>query len=212
MGIDARILIRRVPHATVTEDWLTETSWALCASIGADKFFTSDGTESHDRERRRAIERTGHEYHQDGDSICAAPGECLLEVNVWSRYYGPGYERGDLLTLCGIAEWLEANIPGCEVWYGGDSSGVLAEPWPDAKRRELRNHLYSDMGRNYFRSWCKRDEYGLPKACSLCPGGVYRGERYGAGQLYASLTCAGCGRKDETRDGGRTWARPKERD
>lgn len=173
--------------------------------------------------RRRAIERTntfyreegeappGAEYHQDGDPIVANDGECLLQVSVWSRWYGQGYERGDLLTLCAIAEWIEANITGSSVWYGGDSSGVLAEPWPDAKRRELRQHLYSDMGRNYYASsWCRRDEFGLPKACSLCPGGIYRGQRFGAGGTFASFQCAGCGKGVETNDKGKTWTETKE--
>jgi hypothetical protein len=285
MGIDAEILVRRVPPGIVTDEWLKEISWKLCRAIGAKHFFTSDGLppdeyaaaneawqaafkahalhdqwdaaykkssdwsgHSEDRaaydalrrelhakifadigeppkERRMAIDRTltryredndpppGSEYREDSDRpIRAERNECLLELSLFGRYYGPGYERGDILTYCAIAEWLEVNIPGCEVWYGGDSSGVLAELFDDKKRAELRRHLYSEQGRDYYKSWGNRTEYGTPPACSLCPGGEYRGERFGTGQGYASFHCAGCGKSMQTRDRGCTWTEEKERD
>lgn len=211
MGIDAQILVRGVSNDTVTDDWLREMSWQLGRSIGAEKFFLSadDGRMAIEKTNSRYAETEeppGSVYYEDADEpIRANRGECLLEVNLWTRYYGIGYERGDLLTLCAIAEWLEYNIPGCEVWYGGDSSGVCAMPWPDDERRKLREHLYGEGGRQYFRSWCKRDEYGLPPACSLCPGGEYRGWRGGVGNNFASFNCGGCGKTVETRDGGQTW-------
>lgn len=43
MGIDAEILIRNVREETVTEEWLTNTSWLLCNAVGANKFFIRDG-------------------------------------------------------------------------------------------------------------------------------------------------------------------------
>lgn len=217
MGINAEILVRGVSRDVVTDDWLKEMSWRLCRSIGAEKFFI-------DADRGYpAISRTGTRWSEDEDTepgtlywedaeepIRATNGECLLQVHMWTRYYGIGYERGDLLTLCAIAEWFETNIEGCEVWYGGDSSGVCALPWPDEERKKLRQHLYSTHGRDYFHSWCRRDEYGLPPACSLCPDGKYPGERFGAGNNYASLCCGGCGKSHETRDGGNTWVEKRQ--
>jgi|SRR6187549_1416249 len=214
MGIDAEILIRNVPYSLVTNEWLKETSWRICECIGAKHFFV-DQEEGH-----LAIERTlsryredndpapGSEYHQDGEPIYAKDGECLLELNLCGRYYGVGYERGDLLLYCGIAEWLEANIPGCEVWYGGDSSGVCAEPFGKDAREALRRHLFSIEGRDYFRdrsSFMKSDDIVRPLPCMLCPGGTYRGERCGWGQGYAKYSCAGCGVATSTHDGGATW-------
>jgi len=212
MGIDAEILVRGVPKDKVTDEWLKEMSWQLCRSIGARKFFinTEEGRTAISRTEQCWRENEGDEpgsiYYEDSDDpIKANDDECLLNVNVWTRYYGVGYERGDILTLCAIAEWLETNIPECTVHYGGDSSGVLAEPWTEEKRRALRNHLYSIEGRSYFSSWCQRDEFGLPPACSLCPGGVYQGWRGGAGRDFASFNCGGCGKSTETRDAGNTW-------
>lgn len=145
-------------------------------------------------------------YLQDGDPILADHSEWFLEVSLWTRYYGIGYERGDLLFLCAVAEWCEANIPDCEVWYGGDSGGVEAKPWPDSKRRALRKHLYSPAGRDYFKSQgsMSRGDILPPAPCSLCVG---EGEfnTYGYGANYSAVHCGGCGKSFETRDSGKTW-------
>ena len=151
----------------------------------------------------------GKIYFQDGPEILADEGECLLKANIWTRYYGEGYERGDLLFLCSLAEWIELNIDGAEVWYGGDSSGVLATPFPHDRRCELRRHLFSDSGRAYFGLFQNlaggRGEFGTPPACGLCPGGLYRGNRHGFGSTFASFSCAGCGKTARTDDSGATW-------
>lgn len=252
MGINARILLRKVPAELVSEEWLLEKSWMLARDFGASKFLIQDGLlpdeydiawkdwksrieghwqypeyqKSRDNQilikihsdigdppkpRYTAISKSdndGQEYLQDGPSIVAENGECLLEVNIMSRYYGVGYERGDILTLGGIATWCEINIPGCEVWYGGDSSGVCAKPWGQDDRLELMRYAFGSHGRNYFKNnstFSPDAEYGLPSPCSLCPNGKYRGQRYGFGANYSAFSCAGCGRKTSTRDGGKTW-------
>lgn len=169
-------------------------------------------------QRRLAIERTGEIYRddsdqlpgsvytQDGDDVAAAPGECLLELSLMGRYYGEGYERGDLLTYCAIAEWLEINVPGCVVLYGGDSSGVCAEPFDADRRMQLKRHLYSQSGRDYFnRGWMTEQGGPKPKACSRCPGGNYCGSQFGTGTSYAAFHCPGCGDSVETRDHGASW-------
>lgn len=176
-----------------------------------------------EEERRLAIDTTkpyeeefeeGAVYEQDGPDILAQPWECLLQVSLWTRYYGPGYERGDILTICAICDWLEINIPGCEVWYGGDSSGICAEPFPYTKRREYLGLLYSEKGREYFRGgnrFIEDEGYGVPPACGLCPSNTYQGSRFGYGKGYASYHCPGCGISMCTRDAGNTWQK-EERD
>lgn len=175
--------------------------------------------------RRLAIDRTlthyrddddeapGSVYRQDGVDVPAKEGECLLELSLMGRYYGEGYERGDILKYCAIAEWLEANIPGCEVWYGGDSSGVCAEPFTAERRAALRAHLYSDKGRDYFNRSGWGDFKPRPPSCSLCPGNCYRGAQYGFGGKgdYAAFHCSGCGKSMQTRDAGKTWHEEKDR-
>lgn len=209
MGIDAKILLRGV--APVSDKQLKSWSWDICASIGAEHFFT-DAQKGYtaisrtlSRYREDGNPKPGAVYTQDGDDIVALPGECLLQVHVWSRFYGIGYERGDLLTLCAIAEWCEANIPGVEVWYGGDSSGVCVKPWPRGEREKLRHHLYSQEGRNYAYAACGPElrPHGL-EPCVLCVPD--RGmTQCGFGPSYQSWHCKGCGKTFETRDDCVTW-------
>lgn len=153
---------------------------------------------------------------QDGPLFVAGRNSWLLEVNLWTRYYAEDYERGDILTICAVAEWVEANIPGTVVWYGGDSSGVLLERFDEERRLQLRRHLYSPKGREYF-SFMSRamparaDEVSgkTPKPCGLCIPGEPRFVRNGFGMSYAAVSCGGCGKSFETRD-GETWTERKE--
>jgi hypothetical protein len=151
-------------------------------------------------------------YSDDGSvSFDARPDECLLEVRLRGRYYGVGYERGDILTYCAVAEWLQVNV-GCEVWYGGDSSGVDLVRFDAATRRSYRAHLYSSNGRDYFKSDFLRPATYKPAPCSLCPGGLYAGSQFGVGPNFAAFYCSGCGsgKSVETHDAGATWTERKE--
>jgi len=171
-------------------------------------------------ERRRALDLTrayeedgdaepGKLWTQDGPDIVAEDGEWFLRVSLWSRYYGVGYERGDLLTICAVAEWIEFNIPDCAVWYGGDSSGVLAEPFDAPARHKLKKHLFSLQGRDYFQHE-RRGSFPTPPPCSLCIPGEPRFDRHGWGATMA-VNCGGCGKTFESRDSGKTWAIAEEK-
>lgn len=207
MGIDARILLRvkgEAPSAGQLKTW----SWNLASSVGAEHFYF-------DRDVGKPVitlsDGAGKVYSQDGDDVLAEPGETLLEVHTWSRWYGVGYERGDLITLCAIAEWCEANIPTCEVWYGGDSSGVIAAPWPDSERRKLRRHLYTEEGRTYCVAACGPEEKPKgPPTCALCvpDRGMIRVGSSGDGH-FSSWHCKGCGETITTHDGGASWKAEK---
>lgn len=173
------------------------------------------------KQRRRAIELScdlyrseeappGKVWEQDGDPIFAAEGEWLLKVSLWTRYYGVGYERGDLLTICAVAEWVEANIPNATVWYGGDSSGVLMEPFGPSEREALRKHLYSQHGRDYFNYGGRAGGAAkMPKPCGLCIPGEPRFNQHGWGGSYAAVNCAGCGKSFVSGDNGETWTEEK---
>jgi hypothetical protein len=185
---------------------------------------------AHPDELRRAIDLTedyddddsaplrhGKIFFQDGEPIEAADGEWFLNVSVWTRYYGEGYERGDLLTLCAIAEWCELNIPNCEVWYGGDSSGILAKPFGVVRRLELKKHLFSKQGRDYFtHDGISKTSYPTPAPCGLCVKGEQRMTRHGWGGQgpteFVAVHCAGCGKSFESLDAGKTWEIKKVQD
>ncbi len=185
-------------------------SWDLCRAIGARHFIVGANPNSPSTAVHLARSRfdggeaiyDGERFVQDGPDILPEPGEYLMEVALWTRYYGIGYERGDLITLCAIAEWCELNIPNCEVWYGGDSSGVCAQPWPESERKKLRAHLFSEEGRSYY--GLHSSSHLTPPPCSLCV--KERGmNRYGFGENYTAVSCAGCGKSFTSRDNGKTW-------
>lgn len=268
MGIDAKIMIRIQQKERPSDEQLARWSWDIGRSIGADKFFISDGLPSDayeaaskawhaafnahplatawrdnrelhgkiladigeaPKELRRAIRLSrdysdddgdeprgdGKAYFQDGDTIYAADGEWFLEVSLWTRYYGVGYERGDLMTICAVAEWAEANIPTAVVYYGGDSSGVEAEPFDAAAREKLKKHYYSQSGRDYFdHKWFGADKAARPSPCGLCIPGEPRFNQHGSGRhgAFIAVNCAGCGKLFESEDAGKTWVIKVERD
>lgn len=205
MGIDARLFIRYRGNKP-TDDQLKLWSWDLCTAIGAEKFFISPD------KGRGALELTscyenpdagGTIYQQDGPDIVAEPGEWFIEANLWSRYYGEGYERGDWQTIINTALWLEQNIGG-EVWYGGDSSGIEATPFGKKERDAMTRHALSESGKDYFKAFSHGEAYPTPEPCGLCVKG--RGmTRFGWGANYVAVSCAGCGRSFNSHDNGKTW-------
>lgn len=204
MGIDAQMFLRvpYKPDAAQIKQW----SYAICESLGAQHFFID--REGKYGELPRGAMSLIDVYEQDGPKIVPETGETFIELHLWDRWYGKDYERGDLLTLCAIAEWCEQNVPDCQVWYGGDSSGVEAVPFPEEARRDLRQHLYSQDGRAYYASDFIPSQDGITpdtSNCALCITGK-KPIRHGWGKDYAKFSCHGCGQKFVTRDGGKTWS------
>lgn len=207
MGVDARIVVE-VNEEHVSPQKLLEWHGGLCRTFDVQEFFFSR------EEGRGCIHLTedidesvgdGKVYYQDGPDIHAPPGKLFLTIDIYSRYYGPGYERGDCLLICGIAEWCEINIPSCRVFYGGDSSGVLLELFDAEARAKLRAHFYSLHGRDYFASsFFKSQTKPDVSDCKLCTPN-YVPVQYGSGPGYAAYHCAVCGYYFETRDSGITW-------
>lgn len=106
-----------------------------------------------DQLRKVAISRTARgDFGQDGFGKDSEPGEDRrippanraggewYWVSLSGRYYGVGYEWGDIWGFIGIAEWIEFRVPGSEVWYGSDTHDFL-EPFPKPVRDKLAKHF-----------------------------------------------------------------------
>lgn len=213
MGVDAEMFVR--VKREVSDGEVRSLRLKLGDAFGADKFWiwrngqgpapvdaTSDGGSS-----RHSVERVKR-FTQDGDDIEPDRGETFLRVYPASRYYGIGYERGDLPFLLMLARFLR-EVTGGEVWYGGDSSGACAQVLDDAYERELWAHFVANGHRPYL-DGMEWGGDGIPTAyCNLCSSPM---RRYGAGSsgMYAPFCCYGCGADVETRDGGKTWVSRKE--
>jgi hypothetical protein len=202
MGIDAEMYVL-VPEADATRENITRASHWLFEYFGPDKFFGYDKRGIiylpkvflHDEEGEEIGEGTpGSRVQQDGPDEVAPEGKVFLRVALWSRYYGVDYERGDFVFLYMLARALEAQFPRGQVWYGGDSSGVLAQPFGHEEREALLAHFLAG-GRKAYTDYFDHDKHG-PK-CRTCD---VRMTRYGWGGNYAAYSCP-CGERHETRDG-----------
>lgn len=216
MGIDAEMLVR--VKREVPDDEVRALRMALGGAFGAERFsiFRAVGQrgeaplqDSYDPETgwtkgRHLIERSSV-FEQDGPSIEPEEGETLLRVHLATRFYGIGYERGDLPTILSVARFLRDKTGG-EVWYGGDSSGVCARLLDDAFERELWDHFVAVQHEPYY----KPDMWGgdnIPNVhCAFCNHPM---RRFGSGSngMYAPFYCRGCGARVVTNDGGVTWAK-----
>lgn len=178
MGIDACILIRN--KAPFTPERLLHESYLLASTLGHEKFFIN--------EQQHAL-KAMKTWEQDGPTIRPQPGEQLIKVNLWSRYYGPGYERGDWPAIRGVICWFWANHPSCETWYGGDSSGVRAARVGPEELTVLDQHYYTHGHRPYVGGFQGLSHERAP----VCPRCGEPANHHGGGGGQELWGCSGCG-------------------
>lgn len=204
----------------VPDDEVRSLRIDLCDAFGSDSFWIFrqpglDGAAPIDHaeydgnmRHRHLLERVPY-FYQDGVDIHPDSGETFLRVYPASRYYGIGYERGDLPLLLSIARFLRDKTGGA-VWYGGDSSGICADELTPAYEAQLWTHFLAHQHAPYLTPW--GGEGITPPVCEFCGGLPMR--PYGSGQngQWAPFICRGCGWDIETSDGGATWTTRKARD
>ena len=194
MGIDAEMFVRTKYDFTPEELRV----WHFRFGMAFHDHLWAFGTESNQVPEELQL----HEikvYEQDGPTIKPEPGERFLRLRPKSRYYGPGYERGNFPILKAMAEFLELLIPESEVWYGGDSSGVLAEKFGPMERQEMLHHWVSNQHMPYADG---RNPY-MPKQPDepFCPYCKFQTAQYGWGETFRAYHCLGCGWRHIDRDG-----------
>lgn len=178
----------------------TETVSARLAEIAE----YDDKWASEERQRLSLADPSAIVITQDGPTIILGPDEQVVEAHLMSRYYGIGYERGDWPTIRAVAEFLELHIPGCAIWYGGDSSGVCAEPFGPAAREALNRH-YLSVGHTPYRSHFGSFRGTPAPHCSFCVADM---QNSGGGGSEDFWFCEGCGQKTVTEDGVRHDLKP----
>jgi len=188
MGVDARMFVKL---ATPVDDAaLIDAAYRLAEACGDERTFWLSRDEDLARgEVRRALNRVTDAC--GGYRPVEADGT-WLEVSLWGRYYGPGYERGDLWDYIAAAEWCERNFAGCTVFYGGDC-GEGVELFDRADRETFIAHWAEHGGRPYYardgKPW--RETHAQQPTCPLCQ---HPATQYGSGGQFASWTCDACGR------------------
>ena len=94
MGIDSILRFKE----TKNDESINDLAYRLAKQIGHDAFY------------EHPCISTSYDYEESG----------WYNVRLWSKYYGPGYERGNWPTLRGMLIFLDANTVGAE--YGPDTS------------------------------------------------------------------------------------------
>jgi ribosomal protein S27E len=205
MGVDAEMFARTM--TPITEDQLKELRWRIGDTFDCAFWIFDDPRNIYPGDTkpyyRHSLELVNM-ISQDGPDILPKEGETFLKVNLQTRYYGPGYERGNFMLIYSVARWLEKNVPGAEVWYGGDSSGVTHKLFDATAREEMFEYFISN-GHEPYNSYFKDsfEKSGTPR----CPnkGCIGKTIAYGGGPKYSSSYCHSCGRTIWTHDGGETW-------
>ena len=206
MGVDAQMLVKT--RAPLDAKAVRRLSVDLCEAFGHDKFMVWEDWKDYETDAvvgRHALEIVG-EYGQDGDSIFPEPGETLIEVHFMGRYYGEGYERGDLGLIINVASWLEARIPGARIFYGGDSSGICAEPFDAEARAALWAHFCRVGHRPYRGGFGTFRQSGAVMQCGFCDEGMID---TGGSRDRTFYYCSGCGKKAIRFTDGRVQIVPK---
>lgn len=193
MGVDAEMFVRTKHKVTDTD----LRKWHYSLGCAFHEHLWAFGTHANKVPDKLYLFRVDR-WAQDGPTLYPEKGETFLRLHPRTRYYGPGYERGDFPTIKALAEFLELLIPEAEVWYGGDLSGICAERFGPLEREQMLHHWVENQHRPYLtygRDTMNSTNPVCPYCHEVCP-------QYGWGGSYAaSYTCIGCGWERTTRDG-----------
>lgn len=208
MGIDALMYVR-IADAPMSDRDVRRLSADLVEAFSTSDLFVirpGDGQYPNGRHAIEPLEKD--EYgHLDLGRLERAGADVSgqwLEVHLWGRYYGEGYERGPWPTYDGICEWLTRRLPTCQVWYAGDSGGA---EMPEQMTREMRDRVWAHYAVNGHKPYAGAFNRGGKRHCDFCDMDM---DHYGTGPNWAAHRCAGCGLNEESRDGGETWTPRKE--
>lgn len=192
MGVDARMMVGT--SQKVSDEELAVLRYDVAEAF-RHGFFMSSYNEDVPLGQTRdwAIERAAPE---DFGSECFPKGKHYLKVNLSGRYYGIGYERGDLPTILAVGAWLETRLPGCQVYYGGDASDDL-EPLDVGLRSRLWEHFCKVGSKPYRQGW------GQPAKTPDCCGQPMTVNGGGGSLVFAY--CAACGRAAQGYANGEGW-------
>lgn len=216
MGVDAEMFVKWRGQP-LTEREVRALAGRMTAVMGVNPFYTKFPSDSEPKGRhalslapteKEWLEECARDYGlaaypdpvatnrqvitQDGEPIFSQPGEQFIKVHFMGRYYGPGYERGDWNVYRGVYKFLTLNLAGCEVWYGGDSSGVTHYRLLDSVVDHLDRLFYIAGHDNYVGAFSSIFSLGVPQpVCTFC--GDAPMHECGGGRGMTFYRCSGCG-------------------
>src|SRR5215475_3161469 len=213
MSVDARMLVRIKGR----DNWLPDedelaTAYELATTIGADNFYITvrydDGRIPPDGHHALTIMRPVRDsaeakyrglpdtmigrtvWTQDGEPIVATDDEQFIKVHIDTRYFSPGYARGNWPAIRMTIEWLQLRFPAGTVWYGGDSGGI--EPMTGERLTSFNEAFLQSSGRTYHPAATSSRSDDQPPVCPCC---LVETDDLGTEQGYGLFLCDGCGQK-----------------
>lgn len=209
MGVDAKMCFMTTDE--LSDEEIMQKQWRLAEAFyrGGPLWLTAPGVKDWDPHGRKAFVEVD-EYWQDGPSLYAGLGERLFEVSLGTRFYGKGYERGDLPGIIAVAEWIYRNFNSVRVFYGGDSSGCEAKELTPDYIDDLYDHWALNGHMPYIGGFTMSDVKGV-HMCDFCQAPTHE---FGWGGGKVLVACPGCGRSWSTMDQGQTYElrKPDEKD
>jgi hypothetical protein len=193
MGVDAMMFVG-VKRAMEPRE-INRLSADMVEAFGDQFNIYRPGNEYRDEPRHALSDvKTSPYYEADDIGDCFKRNDVAqwLEVNLFGRYYGEGYERGDFPFLYALAKWLDARLPGCVILYGGDSDDRY-EPFDAKRREELFAHFAKNGHRPYRGGFGRFTGDTSRPVCEFCAGTPMT--NYGGGRGDTFYSCDGCGYK-----------------
>lgn len=209
MGVDANMLARiKGKENWITEDEAVDLSYRLGVTFGHDSFWIFQEPVFMDNPQHALtiVKPYEDEYPDEGyysdyigkviyipesEPIVADEDEQFVEVHIKSRYYGHDYERGNMMLIINVAEWLEYMLPVVEIWYGGDSSSFPLKPFNSMIRAGMKIYCF-EVGNEPYNAGFNRFEKNIPN-CDFC--NHKRMINYGGGGEFSLYECMGCGKR-----------------
>ena len=194
MGIDTIFLVRA--NEPLSDAALAALRYDVGQSFGYCHFFVS-----------RNIGITSFDWH----IVDRTSDPLIYGVRLTTRYYGPEYERGDVVLILALRRWFAGR--GYKVYYGGDSTyGYPVEgedldecipPEFTAEEAEALWRHFSEFGHEPY-SWQRHDTIPSP-TCNICKHEMSCQMWGGPNKGRAGFECHGCGWYVETDDGGKSF-------
>lgn len=191
MGVDAIMYVRFSDGERPNASEILEVSRELCAGFGADRFMIQRETKYGDSHHAISPRRK----YDDDDELAGFVATDLV-VHLFQRYYGPGYERGDLPFLLAVMQFLKDKWPQAKVLYGGDS-GESVEEMTEEAMRALWDHFVEYQHRPYVGAFGSFNGTKAPE-CDFCRWPMHN---FGGGRGLSFFACAGCGAKVQIKGG-----------
>lgn len=176
MGVDAVIILKYKDSPTQKD--LKTLQYNLLHRFDRSLFYWERDGKPFDFLKN--IDREQLEYRLTHENF--SPNK-FYEIEMMSRYYGVGYERGDGLQISGLLLYLTREHKELSVFYGGDS-GTLSR-YSEEDALDLLNYFLKEGNLPY----ANRPE-SISPSCSFCDIPM---SRYGFGGSYAAFKCSGCG-------------------